>query len=488
MVNDDPRESINSLFKRSVTRRRFIEVSAGAVACASLSPLLPGCGSTDTGSLGPNTPPLGTGTPKPVSEPVFFVHISDTHLDTKTLFNNGLSDDGKVDLTKSGKALMTALFTKAIPVIKPHATIHTGDVTNKGYIKDSWDTYSNLLKSSNLAAYTQYVDTIGNHDLKVEFPFLSYEDGFKNFLDSTESTTRYGYTTVDTPKGTVRLIRTNTAGSTLLNPSDRNKENIYGCFPESQQQDLLYNHPDRNQTVVLNIVLGHSPVVANYAKLPSGYSPGDTLDTEHMYQITDGNGRMKQLIVGFNAPIYLSGHVHNPGLEWLSNKTLVVKADTFGLHGTESSFYLVAYDFEVMSPAAKLVDFDVTTSPAWPIVFITAPVNSSLGNTDSSLGNVKHIKTEPSYTAGNPNATPFATEELPMLRVMVFSPSENPVTTVTYSLAGGAFDNNLTQATERLWETSLNLQGLTSGTHTVAVRATLSHGQIGIDTISITVS
>ncbi|GFE62895.1 TIGR03768 family metallophosphoesterase [Geobacter sp. AOG2] len=47
MVKDDPaHDSIDSTFNSSVNRREFIKVSAGALACASISPVLFGCGTS----------------------------------------------------------------------------------------------------------------------------------------------------------------------------------------------------------------------------------------------------------------------------------------------------------------------------------------------------------------------------------------------------------------------------------------------------------
>ena len=413
-----------------------------------------------------------------VTEPIFFVHISDTHFDTVTPTNDARTDAG-VDLTQSGKALMSALSTEVMPVIKPLATIHTGDMTEKGYIKETWETYSTLLKSSILTSYPKYVDIIGNHDVKVESSLFDYEDGLKNFLLYAQTPTRYGYTTLESPAGAVRLIRTNTAASTHSNYAKRNWENIYGYFPESQQQ-ALYNHPDRNQAVALNVVLGHNPVAANYTPPPATYVPGTNLNNNtYFYQITDGNDRMKQLIDEFKAPIYLSGHVHTPGLEWLSNKSLVVRADTFGSHGKQATFYLVAYDFDAKSPAAKLVKIDATDpslpSVTWPIVFITSPANSALGNTTS-------------YTAGNPNAQTFTTDQTIMLKTMVFSPET--VISVEYTVDGASTSTPLAtirNTSGRVWTAGIPLAGLSKGSHTVTVTAKRNNGATGTDNISIVI-
>lgn len=469
-----------SSMKKSLALALFFAVSAGS--------LVTGCGETSNSAGQSSSGDLLTvGSPKPALEPVFFLHISDTHYDTKTDTNDGLSADGSVDLTQSGKALMNALVTEVAPVIKPLATINTGDMTEKGYIEDTWKTYSStLLQSSILTSYPKYVDIVGNHDVKVESSLYDYEAGLKNFLLYGQAHTRYGYTTLEGLAGAVRLIRTNTAASTTADYKKRNWENIYGYFPASQQH-ALYNHPDRNQTVALNVVLGHSPVAANYTPPPASYVPGTaiykpntkTLDTTYFYQITDGNDRMTQLIDEFQAPIYLSGHVHEPGLVWLANKSLVVKADTFGSHGKQATFYLVAYDFDAKSPAAKLVQVDATDpavpSVKWPIVFITSPANSVLGNTTD-------------YTAGNPNAHPFTTDQTIMLKTMVFSPET--VTSVEYVVDNGSTPSPLKTVRNsggRVWAAGIPLAGLSKGSHTVTVTATRSNGTTGIDTISIAV-
>ena len=44
MAIDDPTGKLDSTFSNNVSRRRFIEVSVGAVACVSLSSLMSGCG------------------------------------------------------------------------------------------------------------------------------------------------------------------------------------------------------------------------------------------------------------------------------------------------------------------------------------------------------------------------------------------------------------------------------------------------------------
>ena len=440
---------------------------------------------------------LTMSSPGSARDPIFFIHISDTHF--------AVTPDKEE--TSGSERLMSSLFTDVVPVIKPLATIHTGDVVDKGHDEDAWLPYTKLFNDSILAPYTKYVAIIGNHDVKVPGPddvtfpdqcCGSYETGLQNFLLYAQTPTRYGYTTLESPAGTVRLIRTNTAASTETNYIKRNWENIYGYFPENQQQNL-YNHPDRNQTVVLNVVLGHSPVATKYIYPPVGYTPGTpiykpntnpkTYDDTYMYQITDGNGRMKQLISEFQAPLYLSGHVHKPGMNWLDNKSLVVRTDNF--LGSKARFYLVAYDFDAKSPSVKLVSMiDVSDAPPapkkwsvkWPIVFITTPANSSLGNTTTNDPN------EEPYTAGNPNAVPFTTDQTIMLKTMVFSPET--VTSVEYVVDNGPTPSPLATVRNtngRVWATGIPLAGLSKGSHTVTVTARRSNGTTGTDKISIVV-
>jgi hypothetical protein len=52
MAIDDPTEIIDPTFSNNVSRRRFIEVSVGAVACVSLSSLMFGCGGSAESQAG----------------------------------------------------------------------------------------------------------------------------------------------------------------------------------------------------------------------------------------------------------------------------------------------------------------------------------------------------------------------------------------------------------------------------------------------------
>lgn len=466
-------------------RRNFLRYSLGSFVMGYSGTMVLGCGGSDD-STDKEPPPVLVSTgvsPTVAKEPLILVHITDSHFDTKTTNpdNSAVTASG-VDQEKTDPDLMQNLLKNFVPFIKPNAVVHTGDMTEKGYIDPSWVRYKNILESIEIPSKTKYVDIIGNHDLKVsptiENADLSYDGGFKNFEKYSASKTRYGYTTLSGSAGTVRLIRTNTAASTLEDYKKRNMENIYGYFPSSQQQNL-YSLPNRQDAVALNVVLGHNPVTENYKAPPDGYTRGadlflpgkEAIDPAYAAQITDGNDRMKDLLVEFNAPLYLCGHTHIANLSWVGkNNTLVVTAGTFGHWGNTASFYLVSYDFDANTPSAKLVEIDAHTLPKWPIVMITAPANQALGNT----------KTD---TSGNPRAVAFTAADTPNLRVMVFSDSQ--VSHVKYLL--NERWTELTQKTERLWQVAMNLQGLRAGTYNVKVLASLPDGSSGEDTIAIKV-
>jgi len=456
----------------------FVRIFVAVLSFTVLA--LSGCGGgNDTVS---RTSDLVQYTPRS-NEPAFFVHVSDTHL--------GLA-------TSSGEVLMKAFLREVVPVLQPLATVHTGDMVNEGYSKSSWESYKSLF-TTGIVKYPQYIDILGNHDTKSgSDPESSLiEDGKLLFDTHAQAPTRHGFTQLERAGlSPVRLIRTNTADS----PTNNNNQNIYGYFSSDQQQ-ALYTHPDRNQAVDFNVVLGHSPVAADYLPVPSGHTSLENLgaiDVRYMYQITEGNGRMKELIGEFNAPIYLCGHVHKAGLEWLNNssKTLVVRADAFGKNGLPSGFWIVAYDGE--SPAdrhaaVKLVRISDATklSAIWPIVFITAPANSNLGDADFDYDKKTWETYQETYhaNASNPTTTAFTTDQTVMLRTMVFSPET--VTSVSYMIDDRPSSKtplaSVIKTDGRVWAAGLSLAGLAAGPHTVTVTATRSNGTTGSDKIWITV-
>lgn len=478
MANDDTKKANDAEKISGVTRREFIKYSAGTAAALSLG--LYGCGynseNNSVSAFPPNT------------EPVLFVHISDSHFGGET--DLGESQDPAMLKTIS-KELMSALVKDIVPVVQPLATIHTGDIVNEGFQLKPWQSYAEVLanttKTYPMTYPKNYIEIPGNHDVKVylgDLPKLGRDEGDGRQLftqhsvigqalgNNANNSDKYGITELSSPSGMVRLVRTNTSEySEGSSPADDNTHNITGFFSEAQHQALIQDL-SLSQPAMLSVVLGHHPIAA-----PPG-SP----------ELFTNNELMKDIVAKAGAPIYLCGHVHVPAIMWYG-KTIVIQADTFGRHDEPSSFYLVAYDRDVV--AVKLVAINATPPFVfdWPLVFITSPANSLLGNTNSSLGNVNDGIVHPytnTYKKGNPNATHFTPDAPPTLRAMVFAPST--VTSVKYYVDQVAVGTPLRNTVRRVWESSHPVQGLTSGTHTVTVIATLSDGTTtGSDSISIIV-
>ncbi len=154
-----------------------------------------------------------------VVEPVFFVHVSDTHIGAA---------GGK------GEELMTALFKDVLPEIKPLALVHTGDMANTGSVLLPWQNYSSIV---NAAGAPQCVDIIGNHNARTS----DTNDGRVYFNAYSRTGVNggklYGVTRLESAAGAVCMIRTDTASA----PGNDATGNACGYFPETQQIEILNN-------------------------------------------------------------------------------------------------------------------------------------------------------------------------------------------------------------------------------------------------------
>lgn len=474
----DEKKVVVSTIDRTLGRRRFLELSAGAVAYAAMGPGLLGCGGSGAEGAG-RSAALAAG----ATEPVFFVHISDSHFGGDS--HKPADEDPKV-LREDPKALLTSLVHDILPTVVPLATIHTGDIVNEGFEIQPWKDYSAVFETTNALSYPKnYVEILGNHDQKHNSDKLIGDVGhgithFNKYSMIGRVTgspvDKYGLTLLPYGGQSVCLIRTNTAES----PTVDNQENIDGWFSAEQQQALLAD-PNFDPDRYLNVVLGHHPIKVNQA-VPPAVPPA--------VGIKKGNELVVDLVAAAKAPIYLCGHLHAENVMWVDNPTdplrpiLMVQANTFGRRTRKTNFFLVAYDQGF--PTAKLVSIDASAPPAgqpaqpsiaWPLVFITSPSNALLG------GN-------------NPYASPIGSNETPNLRAMVFPPNAGhaSITAVKYLLDGGAVEVPLTNSTKRLWEGALDLSALAPGQHTVTVRAYLDtvlsddhHITVGEDTITLNV-
>ncbi|MBI5494928.1 MAG: metallophosphoesterase [Deltaproteobacteria bacterium] len=271
--------------------------------------------------------------------PSWFVHVTDTH------FGSG----------NGGSTLVTSLLEDVVPVVDPDVAFHTGDITDNGGHSWAWSSYREAL-DTRAPAYPRWLEIPGNHDVK--------DDGAPNFLAQSNAGRAgaglYGHVFVDTPRGRVRVLRTNTADSA------NNFTNIAGVFGEAQQAALL-NDAHAAEPAAFTIVLGHHPVLG-----PERLRLGS--DT-----------RMLQILERFQPPLYFCGHVHTPAVEWTGN-TLMVQGRTFGKEGGDSTFMLAAVDDS--GPRVREVPLHPAQSPSvdWPLVMITLPADHALGGTNPRAG------------------------------------------------------------------------------------------------------
>ena len=454
--DQEPKDEVTAA-PHTLSRRRFFELSAGAAALAALGPAAAGC---------------GVEVPPPVEvtagvEPVVFLHLSDSHFGGVTKDNEALDP---VALKTDPKVLLTALIEEVVPGVDPLCTVHTGDLVNEGYEEAPWIDYKDVFTQvAGAPSYPRnYVEILGNHDVKhaTAGQGLAYFAKYSKTGEVTGSPgDRHGIMALEQDGQRIRLIRTNTSEAPA--GTNQNTENIAGYFTLAQQQALLAD-PGFDAGAHLNVVLGHHPL---------SIKDGPTAAWQQ------GRADMEKLVGDAQAPIYLCVHVHAPAVGWVepagTRPTLMVQASTFGRHGQLTSFYLVAYDQD--QPSARLVYIDAMQSPcvAWPLVFITAPANATLGGK-------------------NPYATEYAAGAPANLRAMVFPPVASGGATVKVKWASAMVDGGphtfLTNTTGRLWEGPVSLKGLTPGLHTVTVTAAVDVVKgtdhqvlVGTDAIEVTV-
>jgi hypothetical protein len=346
--------------------------------------------------------------------PVWFVHISDTHI-----------------ATGAGALDVPAVLSQAVPVIKPLATLHTGDLVDDGGEASYWTAYHDIMVAQG-TKFPSYLEIPGNHDVKND-GIPSYESYSVSGLADAGL---YGITNVDSTSGRVRLVRTDTAESSI------NPVGVLGYFSQDQE-DALIADPEGVSPAWTTLVLGHHPI-------------------DGLLAIKVGADRMKVVVDHFAAPLYLCGHVHTSLLSW-HNSTLVVQAATLGANGSAASFMLVASD--PAGPVAKEVNIDASATPvlSWPQVMITSPANTALAGT-------------------NPWAAPLAAGSTVRVRVLAFAPAG--ASKVEQRVDAAAW-TTLTATGTGLFEGNLAVPAAT-GSHTLDARATSAEGQ-ATDSTSFTV-
>ena len=291
---------------------------------------------------------------------VWFVHISDTHVG---------------EAPEMGRRL-TQFLESALPVIEPTATLHTGDLVDLGGEDVQWQEYGEVVHER-VPAFPEYLEISGNHDLK--------QGGTPGYLSTSRSGQAgvglHGQTFIDTPAGTVRIVRTDTSDTEF------NAANVLGFFGEEQADELLAL-PAPATPPAATFVLGHHPMVG--------------LDR---LVLLGSDLRMQRVMQHFEADVYLCGHLHLPYLAWI-HETLSVQVGSLTKPVLGSrTFALLALDGGVLSARTVGLDDDIVAQVRWPVVLVTAPINAGLGTS-------------------NPLAAPVAPGEPLTVRALVFAPWE----------------------------------------------------------------
>ncbi len=268
----------------------------------------------------------------PMDRPVWFLHISDTHFGE----------------APSVTHFLNIFIEEIMPTVEPAATLHTGDVVDKGSTNYQWASYRSVI-DGNLPAYPAYLEIPGNHDVK--------DDGTSNFLTNSHTGRAgggmYGQSFADTSAGPVRIVRANTADSSV------NLIAIAGLMGQDQTDDLLAL-PDGPADTSFSVVAAHHPIAGlEQLRLESA-------------------SRMRNVIDHFGSNLYFCGHVHKEKITWVED-TLMVQASSLGKTDSKS-FAIVSMDDT--GPAAKFVEVGegAIASVSWPVALITHPANTALGN------------------------------------------------------------------------------------------------------------
>ena len=340
--------------------------------------------------------------------PMWILHATDIHIGWAIFADTAL----------------TTLVKELVPVIKPTATVITGDVTQSG-TASNWTSYEKTVKG-NVPAYPAYLEVPGNHDMRTDMGkyFLSHSQTGK------AKGGLYGHSDVNAGGGTLRVVRTNTSDHKDKTPRES------GYFSSGQLFNLLNKIP--SGTPNHTVVAGHHPVEGVVS-----------------LQLLGTDWRMKDLFNKVNAEVYLCGHMHTKWTSWVKN-TLVVITPTFGKPETASPTPMYALvGLDTTGPSLRTVSIGSISliKLPWPKVLITTPAQIDLG-------------------FKNPLAKPSYPGKSLAVRALAFSPKG--VTKVEVKAEGGSWAP-MTSASGDLWQATI-LAPAKTGNRTLEVKATSPEG------------
>ncbi len=367
---------------------------------------------------------------------MWFVHASDTHL----------GDSGSADSSN-----LHWVTGEARNVIDPSFIVVTGDLTDStngnllgypnGPYQAEWDEYKNILSANGVDA-NSYFDIPGNHD--------AYNDkDFNYYLANAVQGRATGRTQVS-------WTRTGSWGKYHflgINSADNSGAPFSLSWPYGDNAGLdgselsfinqaLSAHPDAN----LTLILGHHPLVAT----------GSSSDTYLLY----GREELVSLMSSFGVSLYGYGHTHSSSerffTQGMNDGVFYFNVSALG-KDSPNQFTITAIDCNGIASVTQTVR-------TWPVVLITAPVDSRLGGSANPFA----------YTVPNGNSNP--------VRALVFDP--NTVTQAQFRVNGGNWHpmeripGNL-----RLWQGLWDASALAEGEYILDVQATTGSG-VRMDTVT----
>ena len=313
----------------------------------------------------------------------WFVHASDLHIGM-----DGDWDSERLDW----------LTSEAFDVIAPQFIVATGDLTDStnggstpnGPHQEEWDEYKALLAANGMDADVYY-DLPGNHDQYGDLGMVYYLNN--SVQGQAEGTTQHSWVR-EFNFGKYHFIGTATCGNDGWPwPFDNaGLDDGELDFIESE----LIKHSDAN----LTFAFGHHPILF------------------FLY----GGPQFSSLLENYHASVYGYGHVHEFANPSWNNGVLHYVVRSLG-KSDNHHFAVYAIDNDGLS-------INWGNAHEWPLVVITAPVDSSLGGDNPWAYLV----------SSNWNQNP--------IRALVFD--ANPVTQVRFRLADGQW-MPMTQEDSHLW-------------------------------------
>ncbi|MDY7030813.1 MAG: metallophosphoesterase [Thermodesulfobacteriota bacterium] len=343
----------------------------------------------------------------------------------------------------NGSENLEWIVTEAKDVIEPEFIVNEGDLTDStnwdsdlwpdGPWQDEWEEYLSILETNEVDS-SFYYDIPGNHD--------HYNDEyFDYYLSYSIQGRATGQTQISWTRtfdfGTYHFLGINTAGNDgagfNLWPIDN-----FGDHAGLDETELQFIEEElkQNKDVDLTLIFGHHPI----EKRSSEWT-----DTA----LSEGADEFVELMNQYGVLMYGYGHTHTYREEVFTQGMTegVLYLNTKSIYSSDESQYtLIAIDCNGLS----VVPVDLRT---WPVVLITAPLDTGLGG-------------------GNPFVYPVPKFHSNPIRALVFD--ESPITSVQYRIdeTSDWYPMTRVETNPHLWEGQWDATLLSDEGYTIEVQAT----------------